>query len=72
MDEEDSYPIGKYNQPQADTSTGTFVRVVRNVGDAKINPFLLTINFDMQIGAGLIYCYPLFGGRAVEISEIHV
>ena len=52
-----------------DKESGRFVSVIRNVGYEEINPFLLTLAYDAQCGAGLLYCYPYGEGSDNETDR---
>ena len=52
-----------------DKESGRFIRVIRNVGYEAVNPFLLTLAYDTQCGAGLIYGYPYSEGSDNEFDR---
>ena len=52
-----------------DKQSERFIRVIRNVGYEAINPFLLTLAYDAQCGAGLIYGYLYGEGSDNEVDH---
>ena len=71
VDQEES-ACCNHTEVDPEKRSGEFVRIIRDVGKEEVDPYQLTLAFDEQIGPGLIYCYPLFGERKVNIEDLYV